>query len=98
MRVAVLGRWIETDLRQGGAYAFPALAVVKLRVLNRQPFFDDLADGQTRRERTVGILEDDLHFLAERTHLLVRQAVDAVADVSNRSLGGKKTQNGEAER
>ena len=98
VRIAVLRGGIEADLLQRRADALAPLLVAHAGALDEQPFLDDLADRQARRERAVGVLEDDLHLLAQRPHALGVEAVDALADVGDRPLRGDEAQQRQAER
>ena len=98
MRIAVLAVGIEPHLAQGLSDAMAALLIGQLGLLDEQAFLDDLADGQAWGERAVGILEDDLHFLAQGTHLLLCQTVDTIADIGDGPLGGNQSQQSQAER
>ena len=46
-------------------------------------FFDNLTDCHTWVERSVWVLEDDLHILTHLTHFIVREVVDVHAIVKN---------------
>ncbi len=71
VRIAILGVGIEADLGERGADALASLVVARCRgCWMMQAFLDDLADGQARGERAVRVLEDDLHLLAQRAHLV----------------------------
>jgi hypothetical protein len=49
MGVAVLGVRVAPDLFERSADPFPPLRVVKLRLLDEQPFLDDLSNRKPRR-------------------------------------------------
>ena len=56
-----------------------ALFRIERLALDEQTLLDDLQDRQARRQRAVGILEDDLHVLAQRPHVLALKSVDIAA-------------------
>jgi len=49
---------------------------------------DDVADSETRVERGVGVLKDDLELAPIGPPLMVRQAVDALALDADLARGG----------
>src|SRR4030042_3648333 len=51
-----------------------------------KPFFNGLADGHAGVERTIGILEDDLHLLAQRLHLVIGYVADIFTFIDDPSL------------
>ena len=59
---------------------------------------DDLADGEPRRQRAIGVLEHDLHLPAQRAHLAAAQAVDARAVELDGALALDQPQQRQAER
>ncbi len=61
-------------------------ARVHPRLERDQPLLDDLGHRQPRRQRTVGVLEDDLHVAPERPHLARRQPAQAPAAIGDRPL------------
>ena len=66
--------------------------------VDAEPFLDDLADGQPRRERAVGILEDDLHLRGGAAGARPREALELAAAGTDRPLAPEEAQEGEAER
>src|SRR5205807_2043413 len=55
------------------------LAPAFREVMDDQRFADDRADGHARVERSVGILEDDLHVAAQRAQRAAGQGGDVLA-------------------
>ncbi len=98
VRIAVHGRRIETDIGERARHHLAALAIIEPLVLHEQPLLDDLGHRQARRQGAVGILEDDLHVLAQGPHGLAVQPVDAPAEIDDRPLARDEAQDGEAER
>ncbi len=76
VRVAIARLGIEPDFGQGGDRAPVSIRLVQRRLVDEQTFGDDLADCLTRRERPKGILEDELHLLAQGPHLPTVEAGD----------------------
>ena len=73
--------------------------MVHARALDLQALLDDLADRQARRQRAVGILEDDLHLLAQGSHALAnRRPSMRVPTIGDRPLRGDEAQKRQAER
>ena len=66
--------------------------------MDHKPFLDDLPDRKPWAERAIRVLEDHLHFLAERAHLLRPEPVDPLADIGDRPLARNEPQDGKAER
>ena len=54
--------------------------------MDRQPFGDDLSHSHTRRQRSIRILEYDLHVCSQGTHLLLVQLLDVIPKKLNRAL------------
>ena len=77
VRKAVAHRRVELHLLKRLDGAPVALGARQLRLMHEQPLGDDLADGQPRRQRPVGVLEDDLQLAPEPALLLeVERASD----------------------
>ncbi len=68
MGIALAHGRVEGDFLEGLDDPALALAPIEFRVMDAQPFADDLADGQARRERAEGVLEDDLQARTQRAH------------------------------
>ena len=67
------------------------------RVLDQQAFLDDLTDRQAWRQRAIGVLEDDLHLLAQRTHLATLKGLDVAAKIEDRTFRGGEPQESKTE-
>ena len=66
VRVAVAHRRLEAHLRERRVDEPRPLRGAPADVVDAEPLPDDLAHRQPGRQRAVGVLEDDLHLLAER--------------------------------
>ena len=66
--------------------------------MDAQPLFHDLLDGQSRRQAAVGILEDDLHVLAQRDEALAPNVADFPAVEVDGALAVEQAQHGETQR
>ena len=66
--------------------------------MHPQPLVDDVGNRHARAERAVGVLEHDLHVVAERPHLAEFQAGDLLAQKADQALRGNQPQDGEPER
>ena len=66
MRIPIAAVRVEPDFPQRPIDHRAPLAVRASEPVDAQAFLDDLADRQARRERAVGVLEDDLHLAPER--------------------------------
>ena len=69
VRVAILRLRVKAHFLQRPADAGAPLVVVQIRVLDQQALFDDLANRKPWRQRSVGVLENHLHFFTQRPHL-----------------------------
>ncbi len=63
-----------------------------------RPLGDDLGDREARRERSVGILEHDLHLAAQWPHVAAVIAVDALALEYDLALAVDQAEECQAER
>ena len=66
MRIAIHGGGLEADVEKRTRHDLAALRIAKPGALHVEAFADDVGDGQTRRQRAVGVLKHDLHVLAQR--------------------------------
>src|SRR3954468_6239072 len=79
MREAIEDVVGEPGIAQRLTYPLDALALTAPDTVDDQPFLDDLADRHAWIERGERVLEDDLHALPQRPHLLAILAIDALA-------------------
>ena len=98
MRKANPRIWIETDIVERLNDAAIALVFGHARMMDLEAFLDDLGDRHARRERAVGILENDLHVAAERTHFLETAPLQIVTHESDQSFGRDQPQDRASER
>src|SRR5262245_46011138 len=90
MRVAILAIGVETDLLERRANTHTAFVWTHGWLLDRQAFLDDLANRKPRREGAIGVLKNHLHLLAERSHCLRIQLINAVTHIGNSPPGGNE--------
>src|SRR6476659_1109602 len=67
-------------------------------MVHPQAFFNDVRYRHARRQRTVWILEYDLHVVAEGPHLLELEAFNGMAHEYNRPRGGDQPEDGKPKR
>jgi ABC-type dipeptide/oligopeptide/nickel transport system ATPase component len=87
MWIAVPCLGIEADLFQRRDDRRVAGVFVLGEIVDLEPFGDDLAHRQTRRQRAIGVLEDDLHFAPDRAQLAALQVFDIAAHEHDRPVG-----------
>ena len=97
MRIAVHGGRVEAGVGQRPRYDFAPLGIGQ-PALDRESLLDDLGHGQTRRQRPVGVLEDDLKVAAQGPQRRRIEPVDASAEVAHRSFGTDQPEDGEPQR
>src|SRR3546814_12543424 len=98
MRVAVAALGVETDLLERRDDQRLARAGAAAQIVDLQALGDDLADREARAERTVRVLEDDLHGAAQRPQVLVAEALDRLAVEADGALGGQQAAQRAAQR
>ena len=79
VRIAVLHVRVEPDLPQRVADDPATLLVGAAEAVRREALPDDLPGGQPRAEAGEGVLEHDLHVLAQRAQLPEPPALDRTA-------------------
>ena len=89
---------IEADVAQGLNHALVALAIGHVGLMDLEAFLDDVGDRHARRQRSVGILEHDLHVAAERAHFLEIQALQIAAHEGDQAVRRDQPQDGAAQR
>ena len=94
---SVPSRRVDADLLQGERNPLLALLGSHGRVLDQQAFLDDLTDRQAWRQRAIGVLEDDLHLLAQRAHLATLKGLDVAAKIEDRTFRGGEPQESKTE-
>ncbi len=98
MRVAVLRRRVEIDLAQRLRHQRAAFLVGHFRPVDKQPLANDFSDRQARAERSVRVLEHDLHVVPHRPQLFPAQPVDALAEEYDGAFAGLQAQKAERKR
>src|SRR5205823_14774408 len=73
------------DFGEGGCDAPPPLGLIEPLSLHDQALLDDLPDRQPRRQRSIRILEHDLHLLAQGPHRLCFECLDIAAHEHDRA-------------
>ena len=66
--------------------------------MHPEALLDDVGNRHARRQRAVGVLEHDLHVVAERPHLPEVQPGDLAAEKHDRPIRRDQPQDGEPER
>src|SRR4029077_20273086 len=79
--------WIEPDIVERLNDAAVALGFGHTRMMNLQAFLDDIGNRHTRRQRTVGILKNDLHVAAERAHFLEGPSLQIMTHERDQTFG-----------
>ena len=99
VRIAVHGRRIEAGVGQSAARRlFTPRRRRQALVLDQQALLDDFRHRHARRQRAIGVLENDLQFLAQRPHLARGKAVDVLAEIEDRPFGADQAQQRQPER
>ena len=98
MRIAIHVLGFEPHFLQHLGHAPTAFRLGDVRLVDGQPLLDDLHHRKARRQAAVGVLEDDLHVLAQRDEALALHVADLVAVEANAAFAGQQAQHGEAQR
>ncbi len=97
MRVSVAAVGVEAHLPQGLDHARLAFRR-RADVVGAQPLLDDLPDGQARAQAAVGVLEHDLHVLAQRLEPATVEIVNRAPGELDGAAAGDKAQQREPQR
>src|SRR5262249_4234424 len=89
---------VEPDVAQRADDAGFTLLRGEIWIVHPESLRDDVGHRHAWRQRAVGILEYDLHVVAERQHLLERQPGDLLAEEHDRALRGNEPEDGKSER
>ena len=89
---------VETDVVQRRNDAPLTFRRRQSRMMHPQTLFNNIGYRHARRQRAVRVLENDLHVVTVRPHLLEFELLDRIAHKHNGAVRRNQTQDGEAER
>ena len=98
MRVSIYGGGIKPRLLQSGGDDGAPFDGVQILAREGKSLAHDVDDRQARGQRSVRVLEDDLHAATKRAHAGKPEGVDRFAEVGDPTLRGDQAQDRKPER